>query len=325
MLIRVVKDWEYPVNFFEQTPNGDGYWSSFHFTEEKVETCDYLIVLQRPPYPIKVKCREGCAWLIVQEPPVDYFDFFKRSFRYFDRVYSYYNEDTEKKNGRIHPVLPWHVLKSYKELVAINRSDLAQKKSELVWITSNKKGFHGQTLRMKFRDYLDQNNFMYHLFGRGFRIIDDKFDALFPFKYSLSIENYSTPHYWTEKLADSFLSWCLPFYWGAANLEDYFPSESFIRIDINHPERALQIIRDSIANNEWERRLSAIEIARNKVLNDYQFFPFISQLIEQDSSDKKRINLKEYSIPINPFPRTKLITNEIKYYLRRLIKLFNIS
>lgn len=91
MIVRIVKDWDYPESFFNQTPEGNGVWEDVTFTEEQVADCDYLIVLQRPPYDINVKCREGNAWLITQEPPVDYFRFFTKSFRYFDRVYSYYN------------------------------------------------------------------------------------------------------------------------------------------------------------------------------------------------------------------------------------------
>ena len=48
------------------------------------------------------------------------------------------------------------------------------------------------------------------LFGRGIRPIEDKADALDPYKYHLAIENLWGPHHWTEKLADPFLGACLP-------------------------------------------------------------------------------------------------------------------
>jgi hypothetical protein len=294
-------------------------WDDVKFTEEPIEECDYLIVLQRPPYDIKVKCPEGNAWLITQEPPVEYFRFFARSFKYFDRVYSYYKENHPKIKS-LQPVLPWHLLKSYKELSSITKERLSEKKDEVAWITSSKSGFPGQTARMEFREYLQSQNFKFHLFGRGFTPIHDKFDGLFPCKYALAIENYSTENYWTEKLADSLLSWCLPFYWGATNLEDYFSPDCFIRIDISRPAEALNIIRQAIENQEWEKRLAAIEKARNQILNEYQFFPYVARMIKQDNAPGNK-TLKQYLIPANPYPWHYKVVNQIKYYFRRI---FNI-
>ena len=318
MLVRIVKDWNYPESFFSQTPNGSKRWADIEFTEDHVAYCDYLIVLQRPPYNIKVTCPEGNAWLITQEPPANYFRFYIKSFKYFDKVFTYYKEIKHPSVRSLQPVLPWHVLRTYDELTAITRESLVNKKNELTWITSNKDGFPGQKARMHFRDYLLKSNFKFHFYGRGFEPIHDKFDGLFPNKYALAIENYSVNHYWTEKIADSFLSWCLPFYWGAGNLEDYFPAESFIRIDVNRPEEALQIIKRSIQNNEWDKRLNAIEKARNLILNEYQFFPYIAKMLKEDRIKNPSKSKKEYSIPANPYPFSHKIMNQIKYYSKRI-------
>jgi hypothetical protein len=321
MIVRIVKDWKYPESFFSQTPGGSKRWADIEFTEECVEHCDYLIVLQRPPYNIRVTCPEGNAWLITQEPPVNYFRFYIKSFKYFDKVFTYYSEIKYPPAQSLQPVLPWHVLRSYDELMSITRESLANKKNELTWITSNKDGFPGQKARMYFRDYLLKSHFRFHFYGRGFVPIHDKFDGLFPNKYALAIENYSVDHYWTEKIADSFLSWCLPFYWGAGNLEDYFPPQSFIRIDVNRPEEALQIINRSMQNNEWEKRLSAIEKARNLILNEYQFFPYIAKMIIEDSHKNQPRPAKHYRIPANPYPFSHKIMNKIKYYSKRALEL----
>lgn len=323
MLVRIVKDWQYPDGFFSQTPGGKRKWGDIEFTEDTVEFCDYLIVLQRPPYNIKVSCPEGNAWLIIQEPPVEYFKFYTKAFKYFDKIFTYYKNVNHPSVQSLQPVLPWHVLKSYDELSALSRENLVNKKDELVWITSNKNGFPGQKARMNFRDYLIKTNFNFHFYGRGFVPIHDKFDGLFPNKYALAIENYSIDHYWTEKIADSFLSWCLPFYWGANNLEDYFPSESFIRIDVNKPEEAVQIINKSMNDHEWEKRLNAIEKARNLVLNEYQFFPYIAKMIKEDSRKNIRRPNKKYLIPANPYPISHKIVNQLKYYSRRTFGFLN--
>lgn len=322
MLVRIVKDWPYPESFFSQTPNQDGVWDGIKFTEELVPECDYLIVLQRPPYTINVTCPEGNAWLITQEPPVDYFRFFKKSFKYFDRVYSYYNDVDHPCLTSMQPVLPWHLLRSYRFLGALNIGDLKNKRDELAWITSNKSGFPGQKARMIFRNHLEESSILFRLYGRGFTPIQDKFDGLFPCKYALAIENYSVENYWTEKIADSFLSWCLPFYWGAGNLEAYFPPESFIRIDIRKPRQALKTIQEAMANNEWEKRLDAIAKARDRILNEYQFFPYVAAMIKEDSIRTPGRKKKQYRIPVNPYPRHYKIINQLKYYFKRLADIF---
>jgi hypothetical protein len=74
---------------------------------------------------------------------------------------------------------------------------------------------------------------------------------------------------------------CLPFYYGAPNASKYFPKESFISIDINDLEGSYQIISDAIKNNEYQKRLPAIKEARKRVLEKYNFYATISQIIEK--------------------------------------------
>ncbi len=120
-----------------------------------------------------------------------------------------------------------------------------------------------------------------HVYGRGARPLDDKAEALDTYRYSLAIENYIGPHHWTEKLADAFLGLTLPFYAGCTNAADYFPAESFIPIDIKDPVGAARIIRQAIANKEYEKRLPAIMEARRRVLFEHNFFAVISREIEK--------------------------------------------
>lgn len=117
-------------------------------------------------------------------------------------------------------------------------------------------------------------------FGKGVHEIDDKAEALDPFRYHIAIENHICPHWWTEKLADSFLGRTLPFYCGAPNAADYFPEESFIPIDIQDVDGSLKIIREAIETNQYEKRLSAIQEARRLVLEKYNTFTVLSDIIE---------------------------------------------
>lgn len=119
------------------------------------------------------------------------------------------------------------------------------------------------------------------VFGHGVRDIDDKADAVDPYKCHIAIENHLCEHHWTEKLADCFLGWSIPIYHGCPNAEDYFPKDSFVAIDINKPCEAEEKIRAAMAAGEYERRLPAIREARRRILEEYNLFAVISRIIEQ--------------------------------------------
>lgn len=141
------------------------------------------------------------------------------------------------------------------------------------------------------RDNMGQD---FDWFGRGIRPINDKSEAMDAYKYHLAVENFKAPHYWTEKIADSFLAFCLPFYFGPDNVSDYFDPESFIPIDIFKPDQALEIIQKAISDNAYERRLPAIRKARNQVLNDYNLMSIAARIVKerhQESTSSKNTKI----------------------------------
>jgi hypothetical protein len=118
------------------------------------------------------------------------------------------------------------------------------------------------------------------LFGRGIRPIDDKAEALDPYRYHVVIENYRAPHHWTEKLADAFLGCTLPFYYGAPNAGDYFPEQSFIAIDLKSPSEVARRIRAAIVDNEYAQRMPFILEARRRVIEEYNMISLIAHHVE---------------------------------------------
>jgi hypothetical protein len=110
-------------------------------------------------------------------------------------------------------------------------------------------------------------------FGRQTtRPLDDKAECLRGYRYHVAIENFIGPHHWTEKLADAYLGLALPFYCGCPNLADYFPEDSFIRIDTRDVEGAVATMRRAVANREFEKRLPAIIEAKRRVMYEYNLF-----------------------------------------------------
>jgi len=60
-------------------------------------------------------------------------------------------------------------------------------------------------------------------------IVTSKNAILKQYKFSICYENArDIPGYITEKIFDSFFSGCIPVYWGAPNITDYIPEETFI-------------------------------------------------------------------------------------------------
>lgn len=129
-----------------------------------------------------------------------------------------------------------------------------------------------------------------HVFGRspGHIPLDDKTAALAPYRYSFALENHIEEHHWTEKLADAFLGLTLPFYAGCPNATDYFPEESFIPIDMNDPDLTIRIVKKTIADGEYEKRLPAIREARRRVLYEHNLFAVLSREIEKRYDANRR-------------------------------------
>jgi hypothetical protein len=103
--------------------------------------------------------------------------------------------------------------------------------------------------------------------------------VLAPYRFSLAIENSVGPHLWTEKVADCFLAWTVPLYFGCTNLEQYFPEDSFLRVDADNPAAVRATLEKLRESNEWERRLPALEVARRRILGEYQIFPWLARAI----------------------------------------------
>lgn len=294
MLVRISKDWDFP-HIMRQTPLSSNRWGEIEFTTEDINECDLLIVLNRPHDDIKIKARE--VWIMSQESPVTIYKWHTDSFKYFDKVFSFWDKKYGKNIISIQTALPWHIGKNYDELKAINTEDLSYKKDRVSWVTSNASHKPGHKLRMNFKNFLQEQNFDFDLFGRGFNQIEDKFNGIFPFKYSIAIENDACDDYWTEKIADCFLSYSVPIYFGAKKITKYFPKESMILINPENPQESLDIINASLSENYWQKNFEALQEARNLVLEKYQFFPCVSDMIEKYNIKEQK--MKHYYIPSN--------------------------
>lgn len=286
MLVYIHSNYNHP-NLLRQTPFFNGVWNNVQFTFDEVEECDFIIVINHSTKDIKVKCRKGGRILIIQEPPYERNEYLVPHFPYFDIIISAFDKKYSPNIVNTQAGLPWLIDRSYDQLITLPAMD-EQKKNSISWVTSNSNVNPGHEPRLKFLEKIKQSDLNVDLFGRGIKQIENKFDAVYPYKYTLAIENYRDTNYWTEKISDAFLSWTMPIYYGCKNIEDFFPENSYIKINIHNPEEAIEIIKKAIVDRLYDKNLHAIIQARELVLNKYQFFPFITDFVNNISNDSQK-------------------------------------
>ncbi|SDB64937.1 Glycosyltransferase family 10 (fucosyltransferase) C-term [Flavobacteriaceae bacterium MAR_2010_188] len=315
MIVRIIKDWDYP-DIFRQTPSGTKIWGDVEFTTDNILEFDYLVVLNRSEKEVTFRCRKKGRFLFTQEPPIAGYEWHKKLFGYFDKVYTSWDVNAPNiVHGQ--GCLPWHIDKTYDELINLAANDGLIKQDKISWITSNARQKPGQILRMDFKDQIE-GVLDFDLYGRGFRQIDDKFNVLYPYKYSFALENNSCNDYWTEKISDCFLSWTIPIYSGCTNITDYFPKNSIIQIDPTRPQEAIEKIQGAINEGFWEKNLSSLSEARNLVLNKYQLFPFVVDNLNKNIEKKTWHYLPSNNLD-EPIDKKKVLINTLKMRIKTVL------
>lgn len=293
--VNILKNWDSP-DLYQQTPDGAGVWGDVEFHHNSEQPSDYVIVLNHPMQDSTVVCPPAHVWAIMQEPPTEHKKRIHRGDRSYARTYTTDPDLKGRKYVQSQPALPWHINRSYDFLKTV---DVPHKAGDISWVTSNLTNIQGHRDRMAFLEFI-RGRLEFDLFGRGFDHVEDKWQAVAPYQYSIAVENYSNPYYWSEKLADCFLGWSMPIYYGCTRITDYFPPESMVLIDIHDPQEALERIREAVRAGHWQKHLDAIRFAREQVLERYQFFPFIAGQVEKEKSTLFRKTARPVFIPAEP-------------------------
>jgi hypothetical protein len=262
------------TDIFRQTPGRTGRWGDIQFVLEETDACDYAVLLNRPAKRMRVVCPPDHVWAIMHEPPNEALRHWHNSFPVVKRIYTQQEGRRPPRYVLSQPALPWFVRRDYDFLKSCPPPE---KPHALSWVTSSRGDTAGHRRRMSFLHRLIAY-VPVALYGRGFREIDDKWDGLAPYRYSIAVENFANAYYWSEKIADCFLTWTMPIYFGSSRITEYFPPESMVQIDIHDPD-AVRQVQDVIQSDCWERNLDAIAEARRRVLDEHQLFPFVAREI----------------------------------------------
>ncbi len=268
-----------------QLPNNGACWGECQFfIDSDEEECDWWIVLEGLSRREVARCpATNVLFLAFEHPEVK--QYHPGFLAQFPKVRSC--------NSRIeHPGhttgtlgFPWHAgirrsderaVLSYDHFVEMRRG---AKPKLLSMVCSNKVITPAQRLRVRLAESLKRHfGDSIDVFGRGFHEIDDKWDAIHPYKYHVVIENGAVEHWWTEKLADAYLGLSFPFYWGCPNVADYFPRESMVLVDVGRPKEVIRKIEEVISMDLFETNSSSIYAARDAVLNEYNLFAILDKI-----------------------------------------------
>ena len=198
----------------------------------------------------------------------------------------------------------WLYGKTLDQILAVKEMTKIKKIST---ICSNKQQGHTvHKLRYEFTKIMEEQIPELERFGRGFKWIETKAEAIDDYEFHVAIENQYSLNVWTEKLADTFLGYAVPIYYGCPNVFDYFPEDSIILIDIYDVEGSIEKIKEIISTpGEYERRLPAIKEARRRVIEDYNLLSMIDKIVTENSKEQKSNISTKYKVYNRRFMRIK--------------------
>lgn len=270
--------------FIKQAPHMVPTWGNCEFfINTDTEECDLWVVYGGLGK--RESAHTGATLLITNEPP----SVKTYSKKFTDQFSAVLTCQNIKHPNVIHSqqALPWWVghkmkadgsddvkyEKTYDELMSL---PTPTKTKPLSIIVSNKQFTKGHRQRYDFAQFLKKElGDQIDIFGID-KPLEDKWDAIAPYKYHIVIENATVADYWTEKLADAFLGESYPIYFGAPNIAKYFSLDTLTTIDISSPQEALVTIKKIIGSGAYERSVSALAHAKQLILTKYQLFPMLA-------------------------------------------------
>lgn len=211
---------------------------------------------------------------------------------YIKREPDYIQEEQSHPFARVvrwsegHCGVVWWLSKTYDELLGM---PYPEKPLRLSCVVSSKHRFRKRFIQSLFgKKYLlgDSDLKDADLFGRGHSRLrfgasykgelggggNCKLDGLLPYRYTLALENSRQRNYWTEKLADAYLSWTVPVYWGCPNIEDYFNEETIRSIDL---DTGASEIEDIVSRPIEASLVELLAIERKKILEQYNIWEVV--------------------------------------------------
>ena len=202
------------------------------------------------------------------------------------------------------PFLPWMINSNHgesvympheRDLTYLKNLNKIEKTRPLSVICSNKSDTPGQRKRLEFVKKIKE-----HLgdgidwFGNGVNQIESKWEGIKKYKYHLVIENNTMDYVLSEKLFDSYLGLSYPIYYGGKKIEEIFPKNSFLKININNFDESIKSITSLISSDTNVINQNNLLDAKNIVCDDLNFINRIIDITKKYPAvdGKKNVVLK---------------------------------
>ena len=291
-----------------QLPGGGYIWKGYEFIiNQPCEEADFWVVYSKGNRQVETCRVSPVNTLFITGEPDSVYHYSLGFIKQFGKVLSCQKALKHECLTFSHPAQPWHIGKQVvrnstgkeiQEAVEYTQTYDTLKvstpqKTKLISVISSKKAFtKGHRDRIEFVKKLKEHyGDQLDLYGWGFNSFKNKWDAIAPYKYHIAIENCCTPHYWTEKLADSYLGNAFPFYIGCDNIGDYFDKDAYLMLDIHDVEGSIKIIDQAIADDVATTHAAAVEAAKQLVLDKYNLFNLIVENLHDMNPKSPKIEL----------------------------------
>ena len=300
-----------------QSPGELGVWGDTRFeTAGDSGVFDAWVVFEHLPFPQAVQCDPGRVVFITGEPTA------VRSYHpaFLAQFAAVLTPRLDVQHPQVilgQPALPWLAGIQYQRISGLNPTgyqlnydklkamDSIPKPKLASLISTTKNWTEGHRLRLQLLEVL-RERFAGRIdfFGYGLKPIEDKWDAIAPYRYHIVLENTCEKDYWSEKLADTFLGAAFPIYGGCPNVSDYFPTGSHLAIDTRDPIGAANVIGKILDADPYAAHLPMIHEARTLVLDRYNLYPVMTDLLKRLSVGTPRlVRLRPENDYVDPAPR----------------------
>jgi hypothetical protein len=279
------------VPWLRQTPGGLGRWKNdSYWVNQGAMEAEWLVVYDNPKDMVRTRVPKARRVIVITEPPgiKEYWPGFLDQFGIMLSPMP-----VPGFHGRYVPTdvgLPWTLgldwastgiplpcRFSYEQLASL---PVGEKRHVLSAVISAKARLPKHRERVEFvRSLSERLGDRLHHFGRGFRPIGDKAEAILPYSHHLVIENNDEDSFFTEKITDSYLGWSLPIFSGCRNIEEFFPPNSLVRFDLSSSD-AIERVVAALDEPLTEARLEAIRKARTAVLERHNIFARLTEILE---------------------------------------------
>jgi hypothetical protein len=275
-----------PRLFLKQTPGKQPAFNGVRFTFglDVDPAADVLIVYTRASWSIPTTLPKQRIVFLAGEPE-DIHPYSAAFLNQFGTVIAPGNKPLTTHRLEQNYCLPWFAGVNFQNLDTalgydyFKTMEIPIKDTKISIVTSTKASTEYHRKRLAFIEILKQKiPDRIELYGRGFKPIDDKKDALLSHKYHLALENGGGRFSWSEKLADPLLCWSLPFYVGCSNVHEELPADCIVPLDLNLPEAAINLMMQAQEDDLWSQRHTAIDTARQLLLEKFNTMALIAKL-----------------------------------------------